>query len=80
MKKNDIAVLILIASISFLAAWIIANSFIGEPKGNQNVKSAEIISSEVDPIDKKVFSRDAINPTVERSIGKSANSLPFNQE
>lgn len=79
MKKNDLASIILIASISAMVAWFSANAVIGEPKQDTlKVKTAETISSNVDSIDKRIFNAEAINPTVERSIGKSANSLPFN--
>lgn len=79
MRKNDIATIILIASISALVAWFSASAVIGEPKQNAlKIKTADTISPEVQAPDKRVFKAEAINPTVERSIGKSANSLPFN--
>jgi len=79
MKKSDIAAVILIASVSALIAWFSANAVIGEPKQSAlKVKTAHTISATVDKPDDRVFNSEAINPTVERSIGKSANSLPFN--
>lgn len=78
MKKNDIAALILIASISVAVAYFTANALIGAPKQSaQKVDVAEKISPGVTSPDSRIFNKDAINPTVERSIGKSANSLPF---
>jgi hypothetical protein len=79
MKKNDFAALILIASVSLLVAWFIASALIGEPKKEaQKVKTVEAISDQVESPDKRIFNKQAINPTVERSIGKSSDSLPFN--
>ncbi len=79
MKKNDLAALILIASVSLLVAWLIANSFIGEPKSSaQKVKTVQTIQADVEQPDKSIFNKKAINPTVESSIGKSSDSLPFN--
>ncbi len=79
MKKTDIATIILIASISALVAWFSANAVIGEPKQNAlKIKTADVISAEVEAPDKRIFKADAVNPTIERSIGKSANNLPFN--
>lgn len=79
MKKNDIASIVLIASVSALVAWFSANAIIGSPKQDAlKVKTATAISSTVEAPDKRIFNSKAINPTVERSIGKSANSLPFN--
>lgn len=79
MKKNDIAALILIASISLLIAWFSASSVIGEPKKEATrVKTIDPISAEVEPQpSKRIFNKNAINPTVESSIGKSSDSLPF---
>ncbi len=79
MKKSDIASIILIDSISALIAWATANAVIGEPKQSAlRIKSAEVINSSVASPDTRIFNAEAVNPTVERSIGKSANSLPFN--
>ncbi len=79
MKKTDIATIILIASISALVAWFSANAVIGEPKQSAlKIKTADTISAEVEAPDKRIFKAEAVNPTVERSIGKSANNLPFN--
>ncbi len=79
MKKTDIASIILIASVSALVAWFAANAVIGEPKQDvSKVKTADIINADVETPDSRIFNANAINPTIERSIGKSANSLPFN--
>lgn len=85
MKKNDVAALILIASISLLFAWFAANALIGEPKKSaQKIQTVELISVKVATPDTGVFKntkdekQQPINPTVERSIGKSSDSLPFN--
>jgi len=78
MKKNDIALLILIVAVSFLIAWFAANALIGSPKAQTvKVKTAEEISPTVETPDKRIFNSNALNPTVERSIGKSADKLPF---
>ncbi len=78
MKKADIAMIILIASISALIAYFVAESVIGSPKQSDvTVKTAEPISSEVSDPDSSIFNKDAINPTVERRTGQSSDSLPF---
>ncbi len=79
MKKNDFAALILIASVSLLIAWFTASAVIGEPKKSaQKVKTVETIVGTTENPDKKIFNKNAINPTVESAIGKSSDSLPFN--
>ena len=78
MKKTDIAMIILIASISALFAYFIAQAVIGEPEQNEvQVKTVEKITSDIEEPDNSIFNKDAINPTVERATGESANNLPF---
>lgn len=73
MKKSDIAMIILIASVSMLVAYFVAKSVIGDV-GNQStkVKTAEKITTEVVQPDTSVFNSTAINPTVEVIIGNQA--------
>ncbi len=71
MKKSDIAMIILIASLSVMVAFFIANSlpFLKlDPKGVK-VKTVTEISADVKEPDKAVFNADAINPTVKTVIG-----------
>lgn len=72
MKNSDIAALILIASLSVIVAYFVANAVIGSPTGgNAKVKTIAPISSEITQPDKSIFNSDAINPTVEVEIGDS---------
>ena len=71
MKKTDIAMIILIAAFSMLMAYFIADAIPGLKSVNnkEQVKSMPSISQTVDTPDTKVFSPDAINPTVRVLIG-----------
>jgi len=70
MKKSDIAMIILIASISMLVAYFAANSILGDTKKQAvKVQTAEPITTTVDEPDPTVFNTNAINPTVEVIIG-----------
>lgn len=70
MKNNDIAALILIASLSVMVAYFVADAVIGSPTGGSvKVKTIEPISAEVVQPDEAIFNKDAINPTVEVVIG-----------
>lgn len=70
MKQSDIATIVLIAAISVTAAYFIANAVVGKPSSTSvSVKTAEPISAEVQEPDKNIFNKDAINPTVEVTIG-----------
>lgn len=79
MKKNDIAILLLIISVSALIAFLIGRAIVGEPRNQvAKVESAERISSDIVEPDTKVFNKNAINPTVPIKIGAPSNKQPFN--
>ncbi len=70
MKKNDIATIILIASISVIFAYFVANAIIGSPSSQSvKVKTAKPITAEIKEPDSSIFNKDSINPTVEVEIG-----------
>lgn len=72
MKKSEIAMIILIASISMMAAFAIANNIPQLKQSNDGVEVEKIqpISAEVnDKPSSQVFNRDALNPTVQSVIG-----------
>lgn len=70
MKKSDIASLILIASLSVLTAYFVANAFLGKSQGESaKVRTVEKITADVKSPDPDVFNKDAINPTVEVIVG-----------
>lgn len=70
MKKSDIAMIILIASISALIAYFVADALIGNVQDEAvKVKTADPITAEVEKPDPTVFNSNAINPTVEVIIG-----------
>lgn len=74
MKKTDIAMIILIASLSVLVAYFIAKAIVGDV-GDQRetVQTVEAITTEVVEPDPDVFNEEAINPTVEVFIGGNAD-------
>ena len=71
MKKTDVAMIILIASISVGVAFGIASAVpqlkVSDMK--QQVKKATPISSDLAPVDPRLFSSDAVNPTQQTIIG-----------
>lgn len=70
MRSNDIAALIVIASISMLIAYFVADAVISKPGGDSvKVQTAEPISADVQTPDGSIFNDQAINPTVEVVIG-----------
>ena len=70
MKKSDIAMIILIASISVLVAYFVAKAVVGDVQNESvKVKTTEAITTDVVQPDTSVFNSNAINPTVEVIIG-----------
>lgn len=75
MKKTDLAMIILIASVSVLIAYFVGKSiFGGASTGTVNVKTIDPISSTVEPPDPAIFNANAINPSVQVQIDSSAGS------
>ena len=72
MKKTEIAMLILIASISMLGAFFIANSlpFLKLDDKGVEVPTAEEYSVDVTEPNPKIFNDKAINPTIKTVIGR----------
>lgn len=78
MKKNDIALIVLIVSVSLVATYFLAKAILGEPQ-NDTVKAevVEPISATLVEPTSDIFNKNAINPTVDIEIGNSANKQPF---
>jgi hypothetical protein len=78
VKKNELALLILVVSISLIGAYVIGNAVVGAPGGDgTEVEMVDPISAEVAEPDAAIFNRNAINPTVPVRIGDPANRSPF---
>lgn len=75
MKKSDIAMIILIASVSIMVAFTVANSlpFLKVNDEGVEVYTIDPIESEVEEPDANVFNKDAINPTIQSVIGGGDN-------
>lgn len=80
MKKNDIAILVLIVSLSLGAAYFLGQSVLGGAKQTAvNVEKTEAMKAEVSDPDPRVFNSEAINPSVTINIGNSTNQQPFGE-
>ncbi len=80
MRKQDIAIIVLIVAISAMAAYFIGRAIIGDPQQQSvQVPTAEPISTNVEQPDARTFNERAINPTVEINIGDSSNQQPFSR-
>jgi len=72
MKKTDVAMIIFIAGLSVMVAFLIGRNipFLQISEKGESVPTIEVISSTVTQPDPRVFGGDAINPTVETVVGK----------
>lgn len=75
MKKADVAMIILIATLSVGIAFFVVSSIPGlnlSSESSENVKTIDRYNSTIDEPDKAVFNDSAINPTVDITIGGSS--------
>jgi len=78
MKKNDIALIVLIVSVSLVGTYFLAKAIFGEPQSRAaKAEVVEPISAELQQPSGAIFNKNAINPTVNIEIGNSANQQPF---
>jgi len=74
MKKTDVAMIILIATISVLVAFFVTRSVLGSPSSETvKVKTVEKIESTITPPDAAIFNENAINPAIKIEISDSAS-------
>lgn len=69
MKKTDLAMVILIATVSVLVAFFVTRSIMGTPsEEGAKAKTIYKIDAEIVPPDTAIFNQDAINPAVKVQI------------
>jgi hypothetical protein len=80
MKKNDIALIVLIVSVSLVVSYFVVKAIVGDPKKQEvSAEVVEPITPNLTQPSNKIFNRDAINPTVVIQIGNPSNQQPFGQ-
>jgi len=78
MKKNEIALFILIVAISVGVAYFIGQAIFGNATTKPvEVETAQAISPDVEKPSADVFNENGINPTVPVRIGDPSNQQPF---
>lgn len=82
MKRNEIALLVLIVGIVGLITYFILNSLLSNlaPKPVELDVATPISSSLIDmeSLNKSLFVEGAYNPTIKVTIGDQGNQQPFN--
>lgn len=72
MKKSDIAMIVLIASVSMLIAYFVANSIFGNiSTTGEKVQTIDEINSKIVAPSSTIFNKNAINPSVNVQINSS---------
>lgn len=72
MKRSEIAMIILIASLSMLFTFTLAQSLLGDKvKRKASVEQTTAISDQLAKPAKRIFNKDAVNPTVEVCVEKT---------
>lgn len=75
MKRTELVMIVLIASISVLVAYFVAQSVLGgQSNESVNVKTIEKIDSSFQEPDETIFNENAINPAVEVQITGSSEA------
>lgn len=76
MKSTDIAMIILIASVSIGLAYGLVSAIPGLKLSDDpvKVKTIDLYSSTIDDPNPDVFNKNAINPTVDVTIGNAASA------
>lgn len=71
MKSTDIAMIILIASISVGVAFAVVSAIPGLKQSDElvKVKTIDEYTSDLDKPDEGMFNSNAVNPTVDVTIG-----------
>jgi len=74
MKKSDIAMIILVAGVSALLAFTVANSLpmLRPAKEGVKIPTVATYKESVSDPDPELFNANAINPTVKTVIGSDA--------
>lgn len=70
MKNTDIAMIILVASISVVVSYLLGNAILGDPNDRvENISYMNKIESGIEQPDVETFNSHALNPTVEVYVG-----------
>lgn len=81
MKQSDIAMLVLIISISLVGSYFLGNAVFGGDKARSTeVEVVQAITEGFPTPDPKVFRQGAVNLTQNITIGESTSDVPFGSD
>lgn len=75
MKKSDLTMVILIASITVIISFIATRAIFGGAEAEQvKVKTVDKINATIQEPDPSIFNSGAINPTYEVTVGSGSGN------
>ena len=75
MKRTEIAMIILVASLSMILTFTLAQSLLGDKiKRKASVEYTSAVSEDLVEPSKRIFNSEAINPTVEVCVESDNNN------
>lgn len=78
MKQKDIAMIIIVAFVSAVIAFVVSNwLFGGQKSGEQTAEVIDVISGDFSQPPEKYFNANSVNPTKLIEIGGETNPNPF---
>lgn len=78
MKQKDIAMIIIVAFVSAVIAFVVSNwLFGGQKAGEQTAEVIDVISDDFSQPPEKYFNANSVNPTKLIEIGGETNPNPF---
>jgi len=78
MKKNDVAIIVVVAIFATVFSLLVSK-FLFTPDKNRNLEAQVVqpISTDFKKPDERVFNSEALNPTQLIQIGNTSNKNPF---
>ena len=79
MKQKDFILVIVMAFISAVIAFVVSRWIFASPKNTaQSAEIVDVISPQFTTPSSRYFNADSVNPTQQIEIGESSNPNPFN--
>lgn len=76
MRKQDIAMIILIAGVSILISYFVMQAIFGNPsEKSAKVQTMTEISKDIVQPSSEIFNKNALNPTVKITVGEDGGKI-----
>lgn len=84
MKKNDIAVVILVVALSLMVSYFLGGALINSPESrSKQVEVVQPIEGEFVNLEDReyrvIFDNEAINPSLNINVGENETEQPFGE-